>query len=356
MNVRAAIRPPEAVRWAEDGRAVDIIDQTQLPEREVRLFLRSADEVVEAIAMLRVRGAPAIGIAAAMGLAVEARRLEHLALREFRQKLEAAADKLRKARPTAVNLAWAIDRTRGSMTGLQSASEIVRRLHDEAQAILDEDRAMCRRIGEYALELLDDGEASILTHCNAGALATGGIGTALAPLYLAAERGRPMRVFAGETRPLLQGSRLTVWELARSGIDVTLVPDSAIALLLRDGAVDAVIVGADRIARNGDVANKIGTYALAVMARYHDVPFYVAAPVTTIDPDTPDGASIPIEFRDPDEVRRGFGKLTAPADSRVFAPAFDVTPAALINAIITDAGVLRPSCEATIMTLFPERT
>lgn len=356
MNVRAAIRPPEAVRWAEDGRAVDIIDQTQLPGREVRLLLHSADEVVEAIALLRVRGAPAIGIAAAMGLAVEARRLEHLALPEFRHNLEVAAGRLRMARPTAVNLAWAIDRARASVTDLKSARDIARRLHDVAQAILEEDRAMCRRIGEHALELLGNGVASILTHCNAGALATGGIGTALAPLYLAAERGRTVRAFAGETRPLLQGSRLTVWELARAGIDVTLAPDSAIALLLRDRVVDAVIVGADRIARNGDVANKVGTYGLAVMARYHNVPFYVAAPVTTIDPDTPDGASIPIEFRDPDEVRRGFGTLTAPADSHVFAPAFDITPAALIDAIITDTGVLRPPYEAMIMTLFPERT
>jgi methylthioribose-1-phosphate isomerase len=351
------IRPPEAIRWAGGGTGVDIIDQTLLPEREVRLVLRSADEVVEAIARLRVRGAPAIGIAAAMGLAIEARRLEDLEAEEFRVSLAVAARRLRSARPTAVNLAWAVDRALAAIDDASLSNvQVAERLQATAQRIHDEDREMCRRIGEHALELLGDGEPNVLTHCNAGALATGGIGTALAPLYLAAERGRTVHAFAGETRPLLQGSRLTVWELARAGIDVTLAPDSAIALLLRDGGIDAVIVGADRIARNGDVANKVGTYALAVLARYHNVPFYVAAPRTTIDPDTPDGQAIPIEFRDADEIRRGFGVLTAPAESQVFAPAFDVTPAALIDAIITDAGVLRAPYDAAIATLFMEPT
>ena len=356
MNANIAIRPPEAVRWGENGAAVDIIDQTLLPEHEVRLLLRSADEVVEAIVRLRVRGAPAIGIAAAMGLAVEARRLAPLDQHAFQRELESAARRLRNARPTAVNLAWAVDRMMARIAGRQpSHHDAAERLHAEAQAILDEDREMCRRIGEHALGLLGAPEPRVLTHCNAGALATGGIGTALAPLYLAAERGRTVHAFAGETRPLLQGSRLTVWELERAGIDVTLATDSASALLLRDHAVDAVIVGADRIARNGDVANKIGTYALAVLARYHAVPFYVAAPTSTIDFSIADGRAIPIEFRDPDEVRRGFGMLTAPAAVSVFAPAFDVTPALLIDAIITDAGVLRPPYDAAIATLFPER-
>ncbi|MGH7555140.1 MAG: S-methyl-5-thioribose-1-phosphate isomerase, partial [Longimicrobiales bacterium] len=225
----------------------------------------------------------------------------------------------------------------------------------EATAIWEEDREMCRRIGEHGLPLVPDG-AQVLTHCNAGALATGGIGTALAPLYLAHDAGRRLRVYVDETRPLLQGSRLTTWELARAGIDVTLVPDSAPAVLMQRKMIDMVIVGADRIAANGDVANKLGTYALAVLARQHDVPFYVAAPTSTIDFATPTGAMIPIEERDPDEVRRGFGKLTAPADAKVFAPAFDVTPASLITAIVTDQGILRPPYDTAIANLALERS
>ncbi|MGH7501325.1 MAG: S-methyl-5-thioribose-1-phosphate isomerase [Longimicrobiales bacterium] len=357
MTAPTGLRPPEAVRWAEDGAAVDLLDQTLLPEEEVRLHLRSADAVVEAIRMLRVRGAPAIGIAAAMALAVEARRLEAGPAAEFRKGMEAAAERLRSARPTAVNLAWAIERMQRVLAAAPPATnhDSAQQLHDEAQAILDEDRVMCQHIGEHALDLLAV-EPRVLTHCNAGALATGGIGTALAPLYLATQQGRRVRVWASETRPLLQGSRLTVWELERAGIDVTLVPDSAAALVLRDRCVDAILVGADRIARNGDVANKLGTYALAILARHHGVPFYVAAPTSTIDPAAPDGGAIPIEHRDADEVRRGFGRLTAPASAHVFAPAFDVTPASLIDAIVTEAGVMRPPYTTAIQALFPGET
>jgi methylthioribose-1-phosphate isomerase len=218
-------------------------------------------------------------------------------------------------------------------------------MHEEATRILLEDREMCRLIGEHALALMPHDRA-ILTHCNAGALATAGIGTALAPIYTAAAAGAPVMVFASETRPLLQGSRLTAWELERAGIDVTLIPDSVAAVLMSQGRIGIVIVGADRIAATGDVANKIGTYGLAVLARHHGIPFYVAAPVTTIDLSTATGADIPIEVRDPDEVRRGFGRLTAPADVPVFTPAFDVTPAELVTAIVTDRGVVVPPYQA----------
>lgn len=331
---------PETVRWAADG-GVDIIDQTRLPETEVRLVLRTADEVIEAIRMLRVRGAPAIGIAGAMGLAAEMARHVDASREEFVERLDAAARAIGSARPTAVNLSWAVARAHAAAERVRSNAEAVAALRAEAQRILDEDRAMCRRIGEHALSIFPD-DTRVMTICNAGALATGGMGTALAGVYLGHERGRRFHVFAPETRPLLQGSRLTTWEMQRAGIDVTLIPDSVAALLMRDRRIDLIIVGADRIAANGDVANKVGTYALAVLASHHGVPFYVAAPSSTVDLATPCGDAIPIELRDADEVRRGFGRLTAPAEADVFAPAFDVTPAAMIAAIITERGVHRP--------------
>ncbi len=343
----------EPVRWAQSGDAVEILDQTRLPEAEVRTRLGSAAEVAAAIRELRVRGAPAIGIAAAMGLALELARNTSRERTEFLRHLDATYALLLDTRPTAVNLRWALDRLRRLADSLGDASNgvIACKLWGEASAILEEDRAMCRRIGEHGLALLPDGNARVLTHCNAGALATAGIGTALAPLYLAHEAGRRVRVYVDETRPLLQGSRLTAWELARAGIDVTVVPDSAPAVLMKERKLDLVMVGADRIAANGDVANKLGTYALAALAQHHGVPFFVAAPSSTIDASTPTGDAIPIEHRDPDEVRRGFGKLTAPADASVFAPAFDVTPASLIAAIVTDRGVLRPPYDAAIADL-----
>jgi methylthioribose-1-phosphate isomerase len=224
--------------------------------------------------------------------------------------------------------------------GERSPRALLESLRAEASAILEEDREMCRRIGEHGEALIGD-RARVLTHCNAGALATGGIGTALAPVYVAAEHGRTVAVYADETRPLLQGSRLTAWELSRAGIPVTVLTDGMAASLMRAGTVDMCIVGADRIAANGDTANKIGTYALAVVARHHGVPFYVAAPSSTIDPSVPDGDSIVIEQRAADEVRRSFGTLTAPADVAVYNPAFDVTPAALITAFVTDRGIVR---------------
>ena len=335
---------PEAVRWSDDGRAVDILDQTQLPEREVRLQLTTADDVAAAIRRLAVRGAPAIGIAAAMGVALDAAAHTKLAKPEFLERLGHTIEMLRATRPTAVNLFWALERMGARARALADAHEppeLACKLYAEATAIWREDQAMCRAIGENALSLIP-ANARVLTHCNAGALATGGMGTALAPIYLAHEAGRDVKVFADETRPLLQGSRLTVWELQRAGIDVTLIPDAVAGSLMKRGAIDLVIVGADRIAANGDVANKIGTYPLAVLAKHHGIPFYVAAPSSTVDHATASGDAIIIEERDADEVRRGFGVLTAPADARVLSPAFDVTPAELITAIITDRGVMLP--------------
>lgn len=340
-----ALNLPVAVRWSEDGRAVDLLDQTRLPGSETWLRLQTADDVAEAIRSLRVRGAPAIGVAAALGLAVESARHTSLPGAEFLRHLDQAYHTLRSARPTAVNLAWAVDRLRRLAETLGDAEPgvIACKLYGEATRILEEDRAMCTRLGEHGAALLPAaGPVRVLTVCNAGALATSGMGTALAPVYHAAQAGRDVHVYACETRPLLQGSRITAWELDRAGVPCTLAIDSAAPLLLRDGAVDIVFAGADRIAANGDVANKVGTYSLAVHAARCGVPFYVVAPTSTLDPHTPAGSEIEIEHRHADEVRRGFGSLTAPADVAVYAPAFDVTPAELVTGIVTDAGILRP--------------
>jgi methylthioribose-1-phosphate isomerase len=363
--------PPVPIRFSEDGRGLVILDQTELPGREVDLELRDLASMAEAIRSLRVRGAPLIGITAAMGVAALARAAaepgsvadgsrDGRVAADLRLAVGDWCDVLEATRPTAVNLAWALDRMR-RVAGLEggergpAAGGLADRLRREAEAILAEDRDMCRRIGEHALAVLDGADTggapgagaagmsgTVLTHCNAGALATGGIGTALAPIYVSAERGRPLRVVADETRPLLQGSRLTAWELRRAGVDVTVIADGAAGARLASGGVDAVLVGADRIAANGDVANKVGTYSLAVLARHHGVPVYVLAPTSTVDLSTPTGADIPIEIRDPDEIRRAWGRLTAPEGADVWSPAFDVTPADLVTAIVTEQGVCRP--------------
>src|SRR5919202_5636293 len=331
----------QAVRWSDDGMGVRIIDQRQLPERLVERDLRSVDEVCEAITTLAVRGAPAIGIAAAMGLVASLAPHAHAAPGRLAPLTAEYGARIRAARPTAVNLAWAIDRVIAKAgQPAEDGRTLLDRLRAEATAILEEDRAMCRRIGDHGSALVPDG-ARVLTHCNAGALATGGLGTALAPVYLAAEQGRHVEVVVGETRPLLQGSRLTAWELARAGIPVTVIADGAAASLMRTGGVDLCIVGADRIAANGDVANKIGTYAVAIAAQHHGIPFYVAAPASTFDPATPSGEAILVEERSPEEIRCGFGRPTAPAEARVCNPAFDVTPSALVTAIVSDRGVHR---------------
>jgi methylthioribose-1-phosphate isomerase len=321
--------PIRPLRFAGD--ALEILDQTRLPGEEVWLRLETPAQVIEAIRALRVRGAPAIGVAGAYALVLAAG--DAAAVR-------AAAPAVAAARPTAVNLTWAVDRM---LRRLATAPPRSPRdaLRAEADAIRDEDERACRAIGRHGAALLGE-KATVLTHCNAGSLATAGYGTALGVIYAAVEAHKRVAVFATETRPLLQGARLTAWELMRAGIDVTLLADSAAGALLRGGRVDAVVVGADRIARNGDVANKVGTYPLAVLAREHGVPFYVAAPRTTFDLKCPDGASIPIEERAASELTRGFGASTAPEGICVFTPAFDVTPAALVTALITDAGVIRP--------------
>jgi methylthioribose-1-phosphate isomerase len=335
----------ETVRWSDDGRAVRIIDQRALPAREVFRELRTPDEVCEAIATLSVRGAPAIGIAGAMGLVVCVSDGAGSSRDELLQQLRATANRIKSTRPTAVNLAWAVDRMLRVAADTQAPPEqILERLHDEATRILDEDRAMCRAIGAFGAELIPDG-ARVLTHCNAGALATGGIGTALAAIYTAAEQGKQVRVYADETRPLLQGARLTAWELRRAGIDVTVLADGAAPSLMQRGEIDLCIVGADRIVANGDFANKVGTYGVAIAAKRHVIPFYVAAPTSTFDPRTPRGADIEIEQRAPDEIRCGFGSFTAPVDVDVYNPAFDVTPAELVTAIVSDRGVHRPPYE-----------
>lgn len=324
------MEPLAAVRWAPDFASVRIIDQRLLPGEYVERDLSTLDEVCDAIATLAVRGAPAIGVAGALGLAA---LLSHENGTALRARAEHYAARIRAARPTAVNLPRAVDRVMAALRGVPDA-EIPRVARETATEILEEDRAMCRRIGEAGAPLIPDG-ARILTHCNAGALATSGIGTALAPVYVAAHGGRRIEVFADETRPLMQGARLTAWELSRAGIPVTVIPDSAAASLLRSGRIDLVLVGADRIAANGDAANKIGTYGVALAARRHGVPFYVVAPTSTFDPATPSGDAIPIE-------ERGRHELSVPDGARVFNPAFDVTPAELITAFVSDTGVHAP--------------
>ena len=326
------------IGWLPRYVGIRILDQTLLPSEERYLDLQTLAEVAESISVLRVRGAPLIGVAAAMAVASAARRLGASATRPL---VEEACRVLAATRPTAVNLGWALGRMAARAAAVPEGLPLGDALVEEAQAIWDEDRAMCERIGEAGLPLVPDG-ATVLTHCNAGALATGGIGTALAPVYRAHQAGRRVAVVADETRPLLQGSRLTAWELTRAGIPTTVIADSMAASRLRQGDITCVIVGADRIARNGDVANKIGTYGLALAAREHAVPFYVAAPRSTFDAGTPHGGAIPIEERAADEVRRlgGSARLTAPEAAGIWNPAFDVTPAELIAGYITDAGLL----------------
>jgi methylthioribose-1-phosphate isomerase len=321
---------------------VRIIDQRLLPERLIERDLRTLDDVTDAIRTLAVRGAPAIGIAGAMGLvaalapdATESRDALLLRARTLASTIGAT-------RPTAVNLPWAMRRMlECAERSVGDGRAMLDAMRAEATAILEEDRAMCRRIGEHGVALLSDG-ARVLTHCNAGALATGGIGTALAPIYVAAERGMHVELFVDESRPLLQGSRLTAWELQRAGVRVTVLTDGMAAALMRERGIDLCFVGADRIAANGDVANKIGTYGLAIVADHHDVPFVVAAPTSTIDPETSTGNDIVIEQRSSDEVVRLTGSRTAPPGICVYNPAFDVTPASLVSAIITDRAVHRP--------------
>jgi len=325
--------------------SVRILDQTKLPDEVDFIHATTTPVIWEAIRSLRVRGAPAIGIAAAMGAAMAAGQAADrgAATEGVLAALASAADTLSTSRPTAVNLFWALDRMRrtAQQNAHMPAAELAERLAVEAQAIRDEDAAMCRAIGEHGAKLLQDGD-SVLTHCNAGGLATAEFGTALAPIYVAAENGKKITVYADETRPLLQGARLTAWELMHAGIDVTLICDNMAAQVMKEGRVRLVFVGADRIAANGDAANKIGTYGVALMAKALGVPFYVLAPTSTFDPKAADGAAIPIEQRGAEEVTEGFGKRTAPKGVKVYSPAFDVTPAELITGIICEKGIFPP--------------
>ncbi|MBL0170748.1 MAG: S-methyl-5-thioribose-1-phosphate isomerase [Gemmatimonadaceae bacterium] len=326
--------PVPAVAWSPDRRALRYLDQRALPAREVVRDARALDEVIDAIRTLAIRGAPAIGVGAAIGLVVALMHATDGDVRVMRTLLPGYATRLSASRPTAVNLGWAVGRM-VSRAALASDHALLNALQDEADAILREDIAMCEAIGQHGLALIPDG-ARVLTHCNAGALATAGIGTALAPIYAAHALGRRVHVYADETRPLRQGARLTAWEMQRAGIAVTVLPDSAAAALMAAGMIDLVIVGADRIAANGDVANKIGTYGVALAAQAHGVPVYVAAPWSTVDAATAHGGIIEIEHRSADEL----GEL--PSGVHVWNPAFDVTPRALITGYLTDRGRVEP--------------
>jgi methylthioribose-1-phosphate isomerase len=339
-----ATKNPETLAFS-DGSLV-LIDQTRLPGELVTLTCRTVQQVHDAISRLVVRGAPAIGIAAAYGVCLAGPDQTipgdcsfDLEPSPRRQSFLRAIDYLATSRPTAVNLFWALDRMKQVIEQTSSEQSLLPSLLAEAKAIHEQDRQMCRSIGRHGASVLS-GCRRVLTHCNAGGLATSMWGTALAPIYHLHECGHPIEVYADETRPLLQGARLTAWELSQAGIPVTVLTDSMAGSLLRSGKIDAVIVGADRIAANGDVANKIGTYPLAVLAEYHGIPFYVAAPSSTFDLSLPEGDAIPIEQRDRDEVARPQGVCVVPPGANVINPAFDVTPAGLIGAIITERGVI----------------
>ncbi len=323
------------------GARIRILDQRRLPQDEVWLEIGSVEELARAIETLAVRGAPAIGIAAAYGCALAARRAGAAEPARALHAVLSAAERLARTRPTAVNLFWALARMRTRAEEIAAAGgELAEELQREAEKIHAEDRAACEKIGRWGAELLPQ-QGGVLTHCNAGALATGGFGTALGVIRAAVAAGKRIHVYADETRPLLQGARLTAWELQRDGIPVTLICDNMAAHLMRQGHIQACVVGADRIARNGDTANKIGTYGVAVLARHHNIPFYVAAPWSTVDLALPDGSRIPIEERDGQEVRTFQGATSAPAGVPVANPAFDVTPASLLQAIVTERGVAR---------------
>jgi methylthioribose-1-phosphate isomerase len=321
-----------------------LIDQTRLPTEFVEIECHDVPAVWEAIRKLKVRGAPAIGIAAAFGMCLGIQNTVDADEAAFFARLQATADQLATSRPTAVNLFWAIARMKDFATKLRGKfppREMAKALLGEATAIWEEDRAMCRAIGRHGVELLAD-VRGVLTHCNAGALVTVDYGTALAPIFAAHEAGKRLHVYVDETRPLLQGARLTAWELQQRGVEATLICDSMAAQVMREGRVQAVIVGADRIAANGDTANKIGTYSVALLAAAHNIPFYVAAPSSTFDLSIESGEQIPIEQRQAEEITHGFGRQTAPTGIDVYNPAFDVTPAKLIHAIICEHGVIRP--------------
>jgi methylthioribose-1-phosphate isomerase len=334
----------KTIEWKRN--AVRILDQRKLPIEVRYLECKDPHAVAQAIRTLAVRGAPAIGVAAAMGIALAARRLQCRQPDVFRKRMSEVCEEMGRTRPTAVNLFWAIDRMRKIVDQVDSldVEEIKRRLEEEARLIHEEDIAINRKIGEHGKVLIHKGDG-VLTHCNAGALATAGHGTALGIIYSAWSDGKKFQVFADETRPLLQGARLTTWELIQQKIPVTLVTDNMAASLMKQGKVNLVLVGADRIAGNGDTANKIGTYGLAVLASWHRIPFYVAAPISTLDLGLPSGAGIPIEERASGEITHFCGRRITSRNVNVFNPAFDVTPHRLIEGIVTEKGILRKPFE-----------
>ena len=348
MNLFEEIQP---VVYKE-GRVL-FLDQRALPQETIWIEIDSLDKCFNAIKTLAIRGAPAIGIGAAFGMMVAAKDAPDTSFQEFYNYMKKAKGYLEKSRPTAINLFWALNRIDDVILKYkdQSISEIKDKIEEEAILIQKEDEAICKKVGENGQIFIREG-MGILTHCNAGALATGKYGTALAPVYVAKERGINIRVFADETRPLLQGSRLTCYELYKSGIDVTLITDNMAAVVMKKGWIDACITGCDRVAENGDAANKIGTYGVALLAKAHGIPFYVACPVSTIDLNTKTGDDIPIEERDPKEMIEFMGKKTAPPGIKTYNPAFDVTPNSLISAIITERGVIMAPYDEGIKRIF----
>jgi methylthioribose-1-phosphate isomerase len=341
------------IEWNDTG--VVMIDQRKLPVTEVYVTCRTASEVARAIKTMVIRGAPAIGVAAAMGIALGMKRSTATGTKQFTIEFQRTCDLMAATRPTAVNLFWAIERMKRAFAAAAQAGasvdDLERRLEDEARAIHDDDVASCRAMGEHGAALVPEA-ARILTHCNAGALATAGYGTALGVIRAAAEQGKVTQVFADETRPFLQGARLTAWELVRDHVPTTVITESMAGPLMRQGGIDMVVVGADRIAANGDVANKIGTYTVALLAEAHRVPFYVAAPRSTIDLGTATGDGIPIEQRNPREVTHMGSTRLTPEGASVWNPAFDVTPHHLVTGIITERGIASAPFSASLKALF----
>lgn len=354
MNEIRTVTHAENVKLSEDGTAVVIIDQTQLPNRVIYLTLNRAEDCFEAIAALKVRGAPAIGIFAGYAMYVLSRQFENLPYDEFAKQIHRLKEYLNSSRPTAVNLSWALNRMEGVVRDNAElpVPEIVVQLGGECVKIHREDISMCRRISEYGLSLLHDGDG-VLTHCNAGPLATSRYGTALGPILLGREKGMNIRVFADETRPLLQGARLTSFELQRAGVDVTLICDNMASIVMKNGWVNACFVGCDRIAANGDFANKIGTSGVAILAKHYGIPFYTLGPTSTIDLNCPSGDDIKIELRDPEEIKEKFYREPmALKEVKCYNPAFDVTDHTLVSGIVTEKGICRPPYTESLRKLF----
>lgn len=339
---------PLSIQWKNNQ--LFILNQQKLPHVTEYISLETIEDVYDAIITLKVRGAPAIGITAAYGLALAAQRHDTENVEVFHHYLRKDVIYLGSSRPTAVNLAWALHRLEQSITSAKTVDEAKVQILDEAKRIHEEDEQACRRIGAYALDLLKE-RSKVLTICNAGSIATAKYGTALAPFHLGKELGREFEVYACETRPVFQGARLTVWELQQAGVDVTLITDSMAAHTIGAKGIEAIIVGADRIAANGDTANKIGTLNLAILAAAYNIPFYVAAPVSTFDLQIPDGTSIPIEERPEEEITHVANQQIAPKNTKIFNPAFDVTPSQYITAIITEQGIIYPNYEQNIQEL-----